>query len=149
MSDNLQFSIAFLIGFILAVYLFVKLCIKGRTNGNKLKEKAERDGTITKANAIKHSRRRGSEYDEMRQSVTVWYEYDVSGKKYKKKLTYYDSGTVKYNDSIEIYYDKLNPKKSIALPEINGGQEKQKGCLIAIVIPIIVIAAIYWLLRLI
>ena len=149
MSDNLQFSIAFLIGFILAVYLFVKLCIKGRTNGNKLKEKAERDGTITKANAIKHWTRRNAGSEGQYQSVTVLYEYQVNNKLYHKKLLYTDFGRVDYNEEVEIYYDKFNPKKSIANAELNGGQEKQKGCLIAIVIPIIVIAAIYWLLRLI
>lgn len=148
MSDNLKFGIAFLIGFLLAVFLFVKLCIKGRTNGNKLKEKAEREGTITTAKAIKHLHRRDDGSGQY-QSETVVYEYIVEGHTYRKKLVFRDVGRVDYATEITIYYNKSNPKNSIAFNEINGGQEFQSGCLTSIVVPIIVIAVVYWLLRII
>lgn len=145
MSEGIKLAIAFICGVIVFVYCIIKYFINKNTRGNRLKEKAERDGTIVVAKAIKHLYRRETEETGQDQSMTVVYEYSVNNKKYRKKLRYYNSGRIMYNDEVRIYYDKNNPRKAVASAEL--GTEQQTGCLITIFVPIIIIIVIFNLLR--
>ena len=69
---------------------------------------------------------------------------------FKKKITFSDTGIViNYPNQVEIFYDKGNPAKAYADVELTPNIQKQTGCHISIVVPIVAIILIYNLLKLI
>lgn len=149
MGENTQFAIAFICGIILFVYLFIFVFIKGNTKGNKFKENAIKKGNIVKGRAIKNDHRRFTGPDGHYRSEIVTYEYFVKEQRYTKKITFTDTGiVVNYPDTTDFYYDDKNPNKAYAEVELDHDSQKQLGCYITIIIPIIVIILIYNLLKL-
>ena len=150
MNSDMRITIAFICGAIVFAWLFFFVFIKGKTRGNRLMAKAKQSGCITTGTAIKNDYREFTGPDGRYGSEIVTYEYFVDGKRFKKKITYTDTGIViNYPDQVEIFYDKNNPSKSYADVELGHNEQKQTGCYTSIVIPIIVIILIYNLLKLI
>src|SRR5665647_1550504 len=119
MSDDTRVVIAILCGAILSIFLFIFVFIKGRTRGNSVKERAIKDGTITKAKAVKNTHRRHTGPDGRYRSETVVYEYAVAACTYRKKLTFYNIGVfVGYPESVDIYYNRKNPRKAYSSAEL-------------------------------
>ena len=150
MDKDIRITIAFICGAIVFAWLFFFVFIKGKTRGNRLIAKAKQSGCITTGTVIKNDYREFTGPEGRYRSEIVTYEYFVDGKRLKKKTTYTDTGIViNYPNQVEIFYDKNNPSKSFADVELGQNKQKQTGCYISIVIPIIVIILIYNLLKLI
>lgn len=150
MTDDLRITIALVCGAILFVVLFVSVFLKGNTRGNRLMNRAKADGSITVGRAVKNDYRRFTGPEERYSSEIVTYEYFVEGKRFKKKITFSDTGIViNYPNQVEIFYDKGNPAKAYADVELTPNIQKQTGCHISIVVPIVAIILIYNLLKLI
>lgn len=112
--------------------------------------KARQSGCITTGRVVKNDYRRFTGPEGRYRSEIVTYEYFVDGKRFEKKITYTDTGiVVNYPNQVEIFYDKNNPSKSFADVELGQNKQKQTGCYMSIVIPIIVIILIYNLLKLV
>ncbi len=150
MTDDLRITIALICGVAIFVFLFFFVFLKGKTKGNQLMLKAQKNGSTTIGKAVKNDYRRFTGPEGRYRSEIVTYEYFVDGKRYEKKITFSDTGIViNYPDQVEIFYDKNNPYKSCADVELSQDKQKQTGCYIAIVIPIVAIIFIYNLLKLI
>ena len=150
MTDDVRITIALICGAILFVYLFFSVFLEGKTKGNKLMIKAKKDGSTTIGRVVKNDYRRFTGPEGRYRSEIVTYEYFVEGKRFEKKITFTDTGVVvNYPNQIEIFYDKSNPVKAYADVELTQNKQKQTGCYIAIVIPIVAIILIYNLLKLI
>ena len=148
MDKDIRITIAFICGAIVFAWLFFFVFIKGKTRGNRLMAKAKQSGCITTGTVIKNDYREFTGPEGRYRSEIVTYEYFVDGKRFKKKITYTDTGIViNYPNQVEIFYDKNNPSKSFADVELGQNKQKQTGCYISI--PIIVIILIYNLLKLI
>lgn len=150
MTDDLRITIALVCGALLFVFLFVSVFLKGKTKGNRLMNNAKKNGCSTVGRAVKNDYRRFTGPEGRYRSEIVTYEYFVEGKRFEKKITFSDPGVViNYPNQVEIFYDKNNPAKAYADVELTKNKQKQTGCYIAIVIPIIAIILIYNLLKLI
>lgn len=150
MTDDLRITIALVCGAILFVVLFVSVFLKGKTKGNQLMNRAKADGSTTVGRAVKNDYRRFTGPEGRYRSEIVTYEYFVAGKRFEKKITFSDTGiAINYPNQVEIFYDKGNPAKAYADVELAQNKQKQTGCYVAIVIPIVAIILIYNLLKLI
>ena len=150
MSDDYRIKIALACGFILFVYIFIFVFLKGNTKANKLKEKAIKNGCVVDGIDIKCDRRQYTGKDGRYRSAIVSYEYYVNGKRYVRKITFSDNSIyVVTPKSVQIFYDKKNPRRAYADVELGFEQQKQYGCYAAIVIPVIVVIFVYNILRLI
>lgn len=82
--------------------------------------------------------------------VRVTYEYEVAGKAYRKKVLWKDHALyVDYPREIEIYYRAEAPGRACTGPELAYETQKGTGCLTSVIVPILVILAVYNLLRLV
>lgn len=94
---------------------------KYKTKSQKFKEEAKAKGNYVIGREVKSKHysswkdNNGVEHEEY---YIVIYEYEVDGKKYKKKLRYTDD---KYLLEQNIYYKAGNPRKSIAEEECKYG----------------------------
>lgn len=150
MSDDIRITIALICGAVIFAWLFFFVFLKGKTKGNQLMAKARQSGCITTGRVVKNDYRRFTGPEGRYRSEIVTYEYFVDGKRFEKKITYTDTGiVVNYLNQVEIFYDKNNPSKSFADVELGQNKQKQTGCYMSIVIPIIVIILIYNLLKLV
>lgn len=149
MSEYISFIIAISSGGITFIYLFIVKFLRQKTRGNKLKEKAEKEGAIVQAEAVKNIHRRHSGPDGRYRSETVTYKYLINGKTYTKNLEFRNIGVyVGYPDIIDIYYDKKNPRRTYSGPELDSARQHQVGFYMAIIIPIIVIIFVFNILKL-
>lgn len=146
MNDDVRVKVALVCGALSAIYLFIRLVVvRKNTRTTRLKEKAERDGTIVTATAIKKFYREND--DETRTVGThVIYEYVVDGKKYRRKLYFADDD---YPLDITIYYDKSNPRKAIDGGDVSTEGQVANGCATTLIVPIIITILVRNLLRLI
>ncbi len=118
--------IALLISFIIWLDIDITVCKnlaknKYKKKSDKFIEKAKANGNYVIGEEVKSQyypswRDDNGTYHE--ESYKVIYEYIVNGKKYKKKLYYYDN---EYPLKQNIYYKAGNPRKSIAGTEDKNG----------------------------
>lgn len=150
MTDDLRITIALVCGAILFIVFFVSVFLKGKTKGNRLMNRAKTNGSTTVGRAVKNDYRRFTGPEGRYRSEIVTYEYFVEGKRFEKNITFSDTGIViNYPNQVEIFYDKGNPAKAYADVELTQNKQKQTGCYVAIVIPIVAIILIYNFLKLI
>lgn len=151
MDEQLRVGIAFAIFVAAFVVCYIRVFLKGTSRKQKFVAKAKEKGCYTQGDYVTHKFRGGS-YDSTSSSYRddqhiVKYEYQVNGKTYYKKLRFRaKSGAVEQPRHITVYYDSSNPKKAIAANEANQGAQRNNGCLLTIIIPIVAYKLVYFLL---
>lgn len=151
MEEQLRTGLSFTILVIVFVICYIRVFLKGTSRKQKFVAKAKQKGCFTQGHYITHKYRAGI-YDSTSSSYRddqhiVKYEYQVNGQSYCKKLRFRaKSGAVEQPRHITVYYDPMNPKKAIAANEANQGAQRNNGCLLTIIIPIVVYKLVYFLL---
>lgn len=147
MTDDMKLNIAFIIGGCLFIVLFIFVFFKGYTKSGRLMKKAKENGCVATGTMIKHSYRQNGHQGKYPSEI-VTYEYEVDGKKYRRKVEFVSYGVVvDYPLELTIYYDKYNPSRARADVETKPELQHQTGCYIAIFVLIITIIVIYNLLK--
>lgn len=164
MSDNLQFGIALVCGFIVFIYSFIRLFIYGKTQKQRFIEKAKEKGWVTEGIFVDFKRRtytrrsRGRNryrrkrygYKRYRYDIlTVKYEYFVNGKSYYKKLKFQIRkwDRAEFPHKVKVYFDPKNPKKAVCPQQATEAHQKENGCLLTILFTIATIKIVYELIK--
>lgn len=153
MTENARMLVAILCGVAVIAFYIINALIRGNSKGKKFVEKAQKNGCVTTGKEIKHTYRGGmfgGDATEARSIETVTYSYLVNGKEYRKKVVYSGmSADIDYPTTVQIYYNKNNPSIAFTAEETSKEKQGQVGCYISIILSVLIIVAVYNLLKLI
>ncbi len=147
MSDELRVGIAVVLGGIILIAGWIRLYRPPfRTRKHKLIEAAKAKGNVVEGKLFKkrfiHGDRSSENEVTRNDAMKVTYEYQVDGISYYKKMTFQSIGMVctQYPDTVMVYYDEKNPKRSACPEEATREMRQQAGCLAYFLVAVVVMA---------
>ena len=140
MVEDMVTFISGVLGFVVFIYCFFFIYLKGKTHNQKLTEKWEVQGgkaygNLIGAKVIRHGDMTESRSYYRENLYEATYSYMVNGKSYRVSLLF--SGD--YPGKTIVYYDPQNPAKCLTANQATAAAQKGQGCLITILATIVTI----------